>query len=261
MVNRSASPAAQADRSTTPSSPRPVTNVPSGAVRAPRPGRSNTRVVLAVLLIVAGAAIGGALYLAGDSRTQVVVAARDIPVGTVITAGDLTSGEMSGSGVGAIAGADASRLLGQYATTRIPAGALLHADMVDPSPPPGEGRVAVGLALAAGQLPAAELTPDRVVQLLQVPPASESAAGSTAEAPVSSVLVDDALVLSVTSDPSGAWLVTVAVAEADAPAVAAAAAAGRISVGLLPVSATTDREAADDSQASRAPAGGAEGEG
>lgn len=260
MVNRSASPAAQADRGTTPSSPRPATNVPSGAVRAPRAGRSNTRVVLAVLLIVAGAAVGGALYLAGDSRTQVVVAARDIPVGAVIAVGDLTSGEMSGSGVGAIAGADASRLLGQYATTRIPAGALLHADMVDPAPPPGEGRVAVGLALSAGQLPAAELTPDRVVQVLQVPPASESAAGST-EAPVSTVLVDDALVLSVTSDPSGAWLVTVAVAEADAPAVAAAAAAGRVSVGLLPVSASTDRNAVDDGPASRAPAGGAEGEG
>ncbi len=238
-----------------------ATTVSTGALRAPRAGRSNARVVLAVLLIVAGAAIGGALYLAGDSRTQVVVAARDIPVGTVLSAGDLTSGEMSGTGVGAIAGADAGLLLGQSATTRIPAGALLHADMVQAAPPPGEGRVAIGLALTAGQLPAAELTPDRVVQVLQVPPASESAAGSTAEAPVSTVLVDDALVLSVTSDPSGAWLVTVAVAEADAPAVAAAAAAGRVSVGLLPVSASTDRDVAGDGPASRAPAGGVEGEG
>lgn len=236
MVNRSASPAApQADQATTTTSRPLATKVSTGAVRAPRAGRSNARVVLAVLLIVAGAAIGGALHLAGDSRTQVVVAARDIPVGTVISAGDLTSGEMSGTGVGAIAGADAGLLLGQSATTRIPAGALLHADMFQAAPPPGEGRIAIGLALSAGQLPAAELTPDRMVQVLQVLPASEA----SAEAPVSTVLVEDALVLSVTSDPSGAWLVTVAVDEADAPAVAAAAAAARVSVGLLPVSAAT----------------------
>lgn len=239
-------------------SPAPTAKVASSSVRAPRAGRSNTRVVLAVLLIVAGAAVGGALYLAGDSRMQVVVAARDIPVGTVISAGDLTAGEMSGSGIGAIAGTDASRLIGQSATTRIPAGALLHADMFDPAPPPGEGRIAVGLALTAGQLPAAELTPDRVVQVLQVPPADQA----MAEAPVSTVLVDDALVLSVTSDPSGAWLVTVAVDEDDAPAVAAAAASGRVSVGLLPVSAGTGPAPAglapaDPGHEGRAPAGGA----
>lgn len=250
-MNRSASPAPpHADRAASTSSPPQVTKAPASAVRAPRAGRSNTRVVLAVLLIVAGAAIGGALYLAGDSRIQVVVAARDIPVGTVISAADLTAGEMSGSGVGAIAGADASRLLGQSATTRIPAGALLHADMVDPAPPPGEGRIAVGLALTAGQLPAAELTPDRVVQVLQVPPTTEA----TVEAPVSTVLVDDALVLSVTSDPSGAWLVTVAVDEDDAPAVAAAAAAGRVSVGLLPVSAATALTSRGEDSASEPPA-------
>lgn len=235
-MNRSTSPAPpRAARVDAAASSQQAATPPVGAVRAPRAGRSNSRVVLAVLLIVAGAAIGAALYLAGDSRIQVVVAARDIPVGTVISAGDLTVGEMSGSGVGAIAGADASRLLGQTAMTRIPSGALLHGDMVDPAPPPGEGRIAVGLALSAGQLPAAELTADRVVEVLQVP----SPAETTVEAPVSTVLVDDALVLSVTPDPSGAWLVTVAVDRDDAPAVAAAAAAGRVTVGLLPVSAGT----------------------
>ena len=225
----SSTPTARLSSSAVNGGSRPA--VVGSAVRAPRPGRPTGRVVLAVLLIVAGAAIGAALYLAGDDRTQVVVAARDIPVGTVISAGDLTAGEISGEGVGAIAGQDASRLLGQTATTRIPAGALLHAEMVDPAPPPGPGRVAVGLSLSAGQLPTAELAADRLVQVIQVPAAADAAV----EAPQSTVLVPEALVLSVGADPSGAWLVTVAVASEDAPAVSASAAAGRVTLGLLPV--------------------------
>ena len=131
----------------------------------------------------------------------------------------------------AIAGADAGRLLGQTATTRIPAGALLHADMVDPAPPPGEGKVAVGLSLVAGQLPATELAPGRQVQVLLVPPASDTAAATALS---SEVLVEDAQVLSVSADPSGAWLVSVAVDEADVRQVSAAAAVGRAALGLLP---------------------------
>lgn len=197
--------------------------------------------MLAVLLIVAGAAIGAALYLAGDDRTQVVVAARDIPVGTVISAADLTAAEISG-GVAGVAGSDARLLLGQSATTRIPAGALLHADMVDPAPPPGEGKVALGLALSAGQLPAAELTSDRLVEIVQVPAAADAAV----QDPTGTVLVPEALVLSVTADASGAWLVTVAVDRDDAPAVAAAAAAGRTTLAMLPVAPTTDGRASGD---------------
>lgn len=216
------------------SSPPPPAR-PPGGVRAPRSGRSS-RAVLALLLIVAGAAIGAALYLTGDSRTQVVVAARDIPTGTLLSADDLSLAEISGTGVSAIAAVDASRLLGQTATTTIPAGALLHADMVDPAPPPGDGKVAVGLALTAGQLPVAELAPDRLVEVLQTPAASEAAV----ENAMSTVLVDEALVLSVSADASGAWLVTVAVDRADAPAVAAAAAAGRATLGLLPLATGID---------------------
>lgn len=165
-----------------------------------------------------------------------VVAARDIPVGTVVTEQDLTAGEISGAGVEAIGGADAGRLLGQTATTRIPGGALIHADMVDPAPPPGQGQVAVGLSLIAGQLPATELAPGRQVQVLLVPSASDSAAE---RAPTSEVLVQQAQVLSVSADPSGAWLVSVAVDDGDVAAVSAAASVGRAALGLLPFTGTT----------------------
>ena len=200
-----------------------VVGPPKGAVRPVG------RVALAVLLMVGGAAVGAALYLASGDRTQVVVAARDIPVGTIIGEQDLAAAELAGEGVSVIAGSDARRLLGQTATTRIPAGALLHGDMVDPLPPPGPGQVAVGVALTAGQLPAAELAPGRQVQVLLVPQDA-----TTTQDPDSSVLVQDALVLSVSPDPSGAWLVTLAVDSADATKVSAGAALKRVSLGLLP---------------------------
>lgn len=192
------------------------------------------RVALAVLLMVGGAAVGAALYLASGDRTQVVVAARDIPVGTVIGEQDLAAAELAAEGVSAIAGSDARQLLGQTATTRIPAGALLHGDMLDPMPPPGPGQVAVGVALTAGQLPAAELAPGRQVQVLLVPQ------DATTEDPDSSVLVQDAQVLSVSADPSGAWLVTLAVDSADATKVSAGAALKRVSLGLLPYADGSD---------------------
>lgn len=243
-----------ATRATTPSATSRV--VSTAGLRAPRPVRSNGRVVLALLLIVAGATIGAALYLVGDSRTQVVVAARDIPVGTLISAEDLTAGEISGGGVSAVAGVDAGRLLGQTATTRIPAGALVHADMVDPAPPPGQGQIAIGLSLTAGQLPAAELAPGRLVEVLQVPTPSEAAI----QTPVGTVLVEEALTLSVSADPSGAWLVTISVDRQDAPAVVVAAAEGRATLGLLPVTTATEQADADET-ASISGGAGVEGEG
>ena len=177
------------------------------------------------------AAIAAALVLGADDRTAVVVAARDIPAGTRISEQDLRAGEIAGTGVSAVAAADAGALLGQTATTTIPAGALLHADMVQRAPAPSAGLQAVGVALAPGRLPA-ELAAGRDVVVQLVPAGVDGAAG---EAPAGSVLVASAEVLSVTADASGSWLVSLAVADGQAAAVSAAAAVGRVAVAMLPL--------------------------
>lgn len=202
----------------------PATRVPRGR------RRSRGQLVLGVLLIAGCAAAGSAVYASADSATTVVVAARDIPVGAQLTQDDLAAAELSGAGVTAISGGDAGLLLGQTATTAIPSGALLHADMVQQDPPPAEGEVSVGLALEPGRLPA-ELTAGRDVRVLLVPAAQE--AGSD---PEGQALAEVARVLSVSADPSGMWLVSVQVPQESADAVSAAAAVGRVSLSMLPVS-------------------------
>lgn len=224
---RPAPPAARGPAGAAPPYPVPAR---AGLPRAHR--RSPGLIALAVLLMAGCAAIAGALVLGADDRTEVVVAARDIPAGTQITEEDVAAGELAGSGVAAISGADADALLGQTATTAIPAGALLHADMVARAPTPGAGLQAVGVALAPGRLPA-ELAAGRDVVVQLVPAGVDAAAGG--EAPAGSVLVSSAEVLSVTADPSGSWLVSLAVADEDAADVSAAAAVNRVAVAMLPL--------------------------
>ena len=218
----------------------------TAAVRLPsgRPKTPPAMLALALLLMLGCGAAAGALVLASDAALPVVAAARDLPPGTVITAQDLRAAELSGSGLAAIPADKAGTLLGKTVLGAVPAGTLLNAGMVASAPSPGAGQVAVGLALEASQLPAAELAAGRQVELYRLPastdpmPALEG--GDSTGAPQTSatagrVLVPRAQVLSVTPGSSGGFLVTVEVEATQAADVSTAAALGRVAVGLLPV--------------------------
>ncbi len=217
----------------------------TAAVRLPsgRPKTPPAMLALALLLMLGCGAAAGALVLASDASLAVVAAARELPPGTVITAQDLRAAELSGSGLAAIPADKAGTLLGKTVLGAVPAGTLLNAGMVASAPSPGAGQVAVGLALEASQLPAAELAAGRQVEIYRLPastdpvPALEgvgSAGEPQASAPAG-VLVPRAQVLSVTPGSNGGFLVTVEVDAARAVDVSTAAALGRVAVGLLPV--------------------------
>lgn len=210
----------------------------TGGVRAAPPrlpsGRPKTpplMIALCLLLILGCGAAAGALVLSGEHTIRVVVAARTLPAGTVISGGDLRAGELSGSGLAAIPAGEAGTLLGKTVISAVPAGTLLNARMVAKDPPPAAGSVAVGLALTAGQLPAQQLTPGRQVTIYELPAKDDSASAVGS----ADVLVDRAEVLSVTAGSgSGGYQVSVVVPEGDAAGVSAAAADGRAALGLLP---------------------------
>jgi len=217
----------------------------TAAVRLPS-GRQKTppaMLALALLLMLGCGAAAGALVLSSDTSLAVVAAARELPPGTVITAQDLRAAELSGSGLAAVPADKAGTLLGKTVLGAVPAGTLLNAGMVASAPSPGAGQVAVGLALEASQLPAAELAAGRQVEIYRLPastdpvPALEDA--DSARAPQASaaagVLVPRAQVLSVTPGSNGGFLVSVEVDAARAADVSTAAALGRVAVGLLPV--------------------------
>lgn len=223
--------------------------LPSGRAKTPP-----AMVALCLLLMLGCGAAAGALVLMSESTVTVVAAARALPAGTVIGPQDLRSAELSGSGLSAISGERANTLLGKTVLGPVPEGTLLNAGMVASEPAPADGRVAVGLALEASKLPAAELTAGREVSIYRLPGTGDplpgeasggnSPAAPTPEPPVSQlgagqVLVQTAKVLSVSPGTNGGFLVTVEVGSAQAPDVSAASAVGRVAVGLLPVKRTS----------------------
>ncbi len=200
--------------------------------------RTPPAVLALCLLLMLGCGAGaGALVLASESAITVVAAARDLPAGTVISAADLRSAELAGSGLAAIPGERAGTLLGKTVLGPVPAGTLLNAGMVASSPAPAAGKVAVGLALTAAQLPAPQLAPGRMVTIFQLPDPAAPEDGVGDGGSAVRELVRQALVLSVQPASNG-FLVSVEVGAADAAAVSAASSLGRASVGLLPLGAS-----------------------
>ena len=212
--------------------------------KGPRPPAA--AVALSLLLMLGCGAAAGAAVLGNNPTTPVIVAARELPAGTVIRREDLKAADLGGSGMNAIRASEGGSLLGRTTVGPIPAGTLINSGMVATDPPPAAGQVAVGLALVPGQLPAAQLTAGRFVTVYELPaknaqavaagtPGSGGAGGAGGGAGQAAVLVDRAEVLSVTPTGSGGTLVNVVVEQQVAPRLAAASFAGQVGVGLLPL--------------------------
>ena len=199
--------------------------------RLPRPpGRRRPGLaVIAVLLIVLGAAVAGLLALRIDERVPVLVARTQIGVGQQITAENLSIARMASEGVTVIPADQAALVIGRYASQEIPSGRLIDAGMLNTSGLLTPGQAAVGLALPAGRFPASGLETGDTVQVIR------SVDG------VGKVIAPEAVVGRVNDSADGAFssganntVVTVVVPERLAPAVAAAAMADQVSLVLLP---------------------------
>ena len=214
-----------------PAAVRPVTPGRTGGDRLPRPpGRRRPGLaVIAVLLIVLGAAVAGLLATRIDDRVPVLVARGDIAVGQQITAGNLAVAQMASSGITAISANHASEVIGRYAATTIAPGQLIDGSMLSTTGLLTNGNAAVGMSLAQGRYPASGLRSGDVVQVVR-----------TVDG-VGKVIVDRAVVSTVEkpgnsvfgSSNSSATMVTVIVSPKNSPAVAAAAAAEQLSLVLL----------------------------
>lgn len=209
---------------------------------APAPRRRRPAlVVLAVLLIVAGAlGTAGAVNRAGH-RVAVLVLARDVPEGAAIAAADLSTVDVSASGLSDIPAAAASTVVGERAAVPLVAGTLLTRQALQAGPALGPGEEVVGLALRAGQLPAEGLSVgDHVsVVLTSAPGQAAPAAPAGAVGAPGSVLVPDAVVYATAapgpaSGSSAAEIVSLAVPSALAGTLAAAGVAGQVALLLEP---------------------------
>jgi hypothetical protein len=188
----------------------------------------------AVLLIVGFALAGALLVTRLADKTEVLVAARPVPAGHVITAEDVGTASVAGS-IRVIPAARLGTVVGETAAVPLAAGQVLNRDMLTDQPVPGVGQAMVGLALKPGQLPADGVSPGDRVRIVAVPVGPDEISGGEPASPP--VLADDARVYAIRTDPAGAGttLMTVIVPAAAGPRVATVGAVGR--AGVVEVSA------------------------
>lgn len=200
------------------------------ATRRRRPGL----IGLAVLVVVGGGLAGAQLYQAAGAKTAVVVTARDIPAGHVLTRGDLTTVALAGP-ITAVSAAHLESLVGQNAAVHMVAGQVVNRAMVTDLPAVDGAHVLVGLALKAGQWPGDGVTAGDVVRLVLLPASPASPADVGAGVPPAVVLVDAARVYAIQPSQATAdtTVVAVVVDERDGPVVVAAGSTGQ--VGLIKV--------------------------
>jgi hypothetical protein len=209
--------------------------------------------LVSLVVVCASIAIFADLYASADHQSSVIIVTETIQQGQLFAGSQLGEASASiSSGVTAIPVADASELSGHRAAVTIEAGSLLTPEDVTTAAPIASGDAVVGLALKAGQLPAAGVEPGDRVQIVQtaspgtpLSSVSNSSSSSTSGSQSSGggsetgVLVPQATVFDVevpsSNSSSGAsLLVSVEVSSTLAASVSTAAAADQISLVLLP---------------------------
>jgi hypothetical protein len=126
--------------------------------------------VIGVLLVLAGALVAAYLYTGIGGRESVVMVARDVPVGTQITASDVATTRVAADqGVALIPGRQLHQVVGRLAAVDLRKGALLTPSQVTTALSPRPGQQVVPVALKLSQLPARGLMPGDQVLVIATP--------------------------------------------------------------------------------------------
>ncbi|HEX3794637.1 MAG TPA: SAF domain-containing protein [Acidimicrobiales bacterium] len=200
---------------------------PSGA-RTPGRHRQLPLVVVGVLLVVGCALAFTDASLHLGSREEVLVVARPLEAGQVLTTGDLRAVRVStGGGLDAVLVGEESNVLGRRVAVPLVAGAMLTTTEVGNAPPVGSSSEVVAVGLKAGSYPP-DLTPgDRV----QVVPVASSSSGSPGTVTSGSPLGATVLAVEVAAaDSDNPTVFSLQVSTGNADEVASLAAAGQASL-------------------------------
>ncbi|MDP9074012.1 MAG: SAF domain-containing protein [Actinomycetota bacterium] len=224
---------------TTRSAPAPPRTAPPMAADGfgpPPPTRAARNVAGALLgaLLIVFCAAAVAVYTARvGHRRAVLVVARPVSAGAVIQAADVGEvGVSADQALRTIPAAQRNLVVGRVAGVNLVVGTLLTVGQLATGPQSDANHAIVGLAVKAGQYPAALRAADRVLVVDTGRAGSATQSGGGPSDAI--VLVDDARVTAVAPAPDGqTTMVSVLVPRGGAPAVAAAAARGAVSLILL----------------------------
>lgn len=156
--------------------PSPAPPVRSAAVRS----RTSRKSLIVSLLVVL---LGGLVAFAGGqmltARTQVLAVARDVQLGSTITAKDLTVANVtSDPNLSPLPASQQSQVIGMVAQVPLVRGELLTRAQVGTGSGFAAGEMLVPLPLKEGQFPARGLTPGQQVLIVATPGSTGSTGGS-----------------------------------------------------------------------------------
>ncbi|WP_396452128.1 hypothetical protein [Actinomadura sp.] len=230
----------------------------SGGQRLPSSPRERKPALaaLAVLLILGGALASAYLVMASGERVSAIRVAQPVAAGQPIPASALEEVQIGDTGIQYLAWSERERVTRYIAAVPLVKGALLTNGMISPESAPENGRVIVGLALKAGQMPSAKVIEGSRVALYAV------GGGQNGGPRAGTVLAQDAVVVAVGAADDGGptrlrsdqTSVDVAVLPADAAQVTQAASAGAVAIALIP--AGTKAAAPSGKPAGDEPGGG-----
>ncbi|MFI5623470.1 SAF domain-containing protein [Nocardioides sp. NPDC051685] len=199
-------------------------------VPPPKVRRRPVHIVATVAAIAAGAAIA-AWGWAAVTTTETVVAARTtIERGSIITADDLTTTQISGDNtIRVVPGDELDELVGTRAALDIAEGGLLTPEMTTKDNMPPAGQSIVGISLTPAQVPAVTFRNGDKVRVVATTgeggePSSGTPLSTSAEVVSSSV-----------DETTGNTVVNVLVPYADATVLADRASTGNIAIVMDPL--------------------------
>jgi len=186
---------------------------------------------LALLLVLVGA-LGSALiaYRSGQ-RTDVLVAARDIPAGHRVTADDLTVARVAADQASVADAGSKSAYVGSYATTTVPQGTLVNGKMFRAGGVVPDNAQLVGVVVPQTQLPP-DVETGSVVAVYFVQGKAQS---SDQSQPSGTVVLDAARVVgSSSAGGDNGSVLTLLVPSSKASEMVAYAADNQLAVTVLP---------------------------
>jgi hypothetical protein len=205
-----------------------VQGQPNGQLRGLPRRRRPAMIALAAALIGAGILASAALYNRENHQVSVVMVTASVPVGQVITSGDVgTTSIAAGPGLQTIPARQLSQVVGLVAATSLRPGTLLAPSEVTSKLAPGPGQDLVPVAIKPSGLPASGLAPGDQVLLVATP----AATGGAGAAPVLTQPVPAVVeAVNTVTDQNGFDVVDLLVTSGSGPAVAEQAATGQIAL-------------------------------
>jgi len=203
---------------------------------ASRRRSSHRALILSVLVVLLGGLLAFAAGRMLTSHAEVLAVARDVQVGSTITADDLTVANVPADpNLSPIPAAEQSQVVGMVAQVPLTRGEMLTRAQVGAGTGLAAGQMLVALPLKEGQFPARGLAPGQRVLIVPTPGMTGStgetgASGATPDRPTEATVAQVGPVNPTTQ----VTVVDVRVRDADGPAVARLASTGSLALILLP---------------------------